>query len=142
VTTTVSCANNTLLQTTIPWRQARLVRTGEVYQLHQLWVAVAFALGVFLAACAAAVSYMNFANNALARWALATNNDLWIKGAEFRLDKSWIDSIVASNQKVQERSMKRATLTYLAAMNLAILSALAWACGAFMLARSLMNTYT
>jgi hypothetical protein len=111
-----------------------LVReSNQLWLAQQIPVAIAFAAGLFFAASSGAVAYYNFTRNATARWALATNTDLWIKKTDFQLDATKVDPLLRHNEAVFKRAIRQADLAYRAALSFALVSALAWAAGAVLL---------
>lgn len=118
-----------------------LKESNQIWLFQQMWVAIAFGVGLFLAVVSAAISYLAYANGAALRWNFGHHNDTWIKGPEFNLDKDWVLETLG----IQEQQKKRADRAGIAAVRLsayvAVFSGLCWICGAIGLARNFMNAY-
>jgi hypothetical protein len=119
-----------------------LLRDGnQIWLVQQVWVAVAFAIGLFLAVLTAAIGYLTFIGGIRTRWSMAHHNAVWISRSEFGTDATWVQNEMARHFRIWRRGDRFSEVALFLATVTAITSGLFWAGGAFLLARNVMAAF-
>lgn len=112
---------------------------NHLWLAQQFWVAVAFTIGLGCGAAVACVAYYNFVMNASVRWSMANNNDLWLKGVDFDLDRTEVAELNKQHNELMAKFGRQVTLAFRLTVGFASVSALAWLIGVWLLGLNLMN---
>jgi hypothetical protein len=119
--------------------------SNQIWLAQQLWVAVAFVVGLFLAVVTAAVASLSFMGRSMHVRNLASHNSAWIAGTEFTelgMRREWVNSRMEEDRESMRRAERTSEITSYLALTAAILSGVAWSLGTFLLARNLMVAFS
>jgi hypothetical protein len=111
-----------------------LIREGNAVWLgQQFGVAVAFGIGLFLAAATGAVAYVSYMGAGRTRWNMANYNAVWITQVEFGSDRTWAKTTMDEYFRLWRRGDRISDISTYIAVVLAIGSGGCWVAGALML---------